>query len=466
MEIVNFCLVILTALLIALCARLSIKTYDVKNFFVASGHFGRFLIFFLMIGETYSIGSVLGFPAGVYSKGEMFPLWFLGYILLSSCIGYFINPEILKIRDEYSCVTLADIFRKHFGSYVLEIIVVINSIMFLVPFGESQLIGILVVTKYMKFHIPTMLVAIISGLMTLLWVVFSGIRAPAYISIFKDILMVVSIVMGGVAALNLMDVPQPYLEHLVSSVVQPSYLSGSQDLFIVSTILLQGVGFCVAPQAVAFVFTARSEDTLRKNQIIMPFYMLMFPFLYLMSMYALRTHMALSSPNDVFMAVVSNTLSPGAQGLVAGGCVLSALVILSGICLTIGPLVSRNVLHASSGEWQSRGAKIVMAVYLMLSIVSLSFLSKYIIVLNNIYYFGISQTFPAIMLVIFRKKMPASLVGTGLVGGVLFSLLLYFSNIDTLGINPGFIGMIFNVSVLYFGSKLISRRSIYKSVLT
>ncbi|GBQ66578.1 hypothetical protein AA16373_3273 [Komagataeibacter swingsii DSM 16373] len=302
--------------------------------------------------------------------------------------------------------------------------------------------------------------------MTLLWVVFSGIRAPAYISIFKDILMVVSIVMGGVAALRLMDVPQPYLEHLVSSAAQPSGLSGSQDLFIMSTVLLQGVGFCVAPQAVAFVFTARSEDTLRKNQIIMPFYMLMFPFLYLMSMYALRTHLALSSPNDVFMAVVSNTLSPGAQGLVAGGCVLSALVILAGICLTIGPLISRNVLHASSGEWQSRGAKIVMAVYLMLSIVSLSFLSKYIIVLNNIYYFGISQTFPAIMLVILRKKMPASLVGTGLVGGVAFSLLLYFSGMDTLGINPGFIGMIFNISVLYFGSKMVPHRSICKNVQT
>ena len=40
-----------------------------EDFFVASGQFNALLFFFLAVGETYSIGSILGYPGGVYAGG-------------------------------------------------------------------------------------------------------------------------------------------------------------------------------------------------------------------------------------------------------------------------------------------------------------------------------------------------------------------------------------------------------------
>jgi Na+/proline symporter len=45
---------------------------SVHDFFVASRQFGAYLVFFLAAGEIYSIGTMVGFPGGIYAKGPTF----------------------------------------------------------------------------------------------------------------------------------------------------------------------------------------------------------------------------------------------------------------------------------------------------------------------------------------------------------------------------------------------------------
>ena len=73
-----------------------------EDFFVASGQFNTVLFFFLAVGETYSITTVLGYPGGVYASGTGFVTWFVGYILLAFVVGYFLNPLIWRAgRDSW-----------------------------------------------------------------------------------------------------------------------------------------------------------------------------------------------------------------------------------------------------------------------------------------------------------------------------------------------------------------------------
>ena len=44
----------------------------------------------------------------------------------------------------------------------------------------------------------------------------------------------------------------------------------------------------MVPQTCAYIFTARSASAIRRAQITMPLYMLMFPFLTLVAYYGLR----------------------------------------------------------------------------------------------------------------------------------------------------------------------------------
>jgi SSS family solute:Na+ symporter len=95
MSIVFIALIALS-LLVALLSGRGGAHQKPEDFFVASGRFGSVLFFFLAVGETYSIATILGVPAGVFAHGTGFLAWFLGYILLAFPVGYFLYPCIWR----------------------------------------------------------------------------------------------------------------------------------------------------------------------------------------------------------------------------------------------------------------------------------------------------------------------------------------------------------------------------------
>ncbi|MGH6828068.1 MAG: sodium:solute symporter family protein, partial [Rhizomicrobium sp.] len=318
-----------------------------EDFFIASGQFNAILFFFLAVGETYSIGSVLGYPGGVYAGGTTAATWFLGYILLAFVVGYFLNPLIWRAGRLYRAITLPDLFRRHFDSRALELVVAWAGLFFLVPLGMQQFLGLLILLKQLGWTISSLSLAFLAGLLAFAYIAISGIRASAYVSVLKDALLLIAIIATGLAALAHFQVDWQLSANPASlgpaSPLRPS-LQG--DVFSVTTILLQCVGFCLVPETCAYVFTARSAHAIRRAQATMPLYMLMFPFLTLIAYFAIHHPMHLASPNDVFPAVARLLLPPPFLGVVLAGAALSALVVLTGICLAIGAMVSRNLVLA------------------------------------------------------------------------------------------------------------------------
>ncbi|GBQ66376.1 Na+/solute symporter [Ameyamaea chiangmaiensis NBRC 103196] len=439
-----FAFVILLSLGIALASRRGHGHQDSRDFFVASGQFGGVLALVLAVGETYSAGSILGFPAAAYGQGTGFVLWFLGYILLAYPIGYVINPLLWRAGRRHGALTAADLFRAHFDSRGLERLIVANAILFMLPLGELQFAGLLTVMGEFPWHIPSIVLSSLAGVLTFLWLMISGIRAPAYVSIIKDVLIVVAVVLVGAAALHAMGA----LDHPLAALPPARPITGREQSYDISTILLQAMGFCAAPQTVSFLFTARSGRILRRNQIIMPLYMLMFPLLYCVALYAHAVHLPLASANAVFLTSARALLPGWATGLVAGACALSALVILASICLAIGPLVSHNLLHGLSDRQQQRGAKAVIATYLVFSILAAAHLSGFLVTLTSLYYLGIAQMVPGLALIAFGQRPRALAVGMGLVAGDVVAVGLSLAGQQPLGLNPGLIGLCVNLALL------------------
>ncbi|WP_323991524.1 sodium:solute symporter family transporter [Nguyenibacter sp. L1] len=468
MATLTFGLVILLSVCLALFSRRGHHHQGARDFFVASGQFGGLLLFFLSVGETYSIGSVLGFPAGTFSHGTAFVIWFLGYIVLAFPVGYFLNPWIWQAGRTYNALTIADLFRHHVGSRAVEIAMTLNAILFLLPFGDIQFIGLLSVLQGFGWHVPAIALTTLAAIIAFFWVALSGIRAPAYVSILKDVMMIVAVLAVGLAALlasgHLPKVPlqEVTLQGGAAAGDIAHIRPGARDeAFAMSTILLQAIGFCVAPQTVAFLFTGRSRRIVRRNQVVMPLYMLMFPFLYLVADYARRSGMALSTPNDAFMAVSHALLPAWLQGLVAAACALSALVVLAGMCLAIGPLVSHNLLHGLSDRQQRYGAQLVIALYLLFSIVSAAHASGVMVKLNTMYYFGVTQAAPGIFAILRARAIsPAALIA-GLVAGDGLAVGLYMGGADLGGINPGLVGLIANAAILWGGSRVLAARPVH-----
>jgi solute:Na+ symporter, SSS family len=418
---------------------------SVHDFFVASRQFGAWLVFFLAAGEIYSIGTMVGFPGGIYAKGPTYGVWFLGYILLAYPIGYFVGPKIWEAGKRYNAITLPDLFKGHFASRGLEVIVAITSLIFLLPWGQLQFTGLVAALKGLGWHINPIGLIMISAALAFAYIAIAGVRASAHIAILKDILMIVAIVITGLAVAWEAGV-EPVFR--VASQHVSNSMNAHQLTFSMSTMLFQSLGFYVMPFAIQNFFTAKSADTIRRSQVVMPLYMLMYPFLVLASYFAIAQNVPLGSPNEAFFTAVVHLLPPWLVGLVAAGASLSGLLVLAGICLAIGPVVTRNLMPNLPETRQKTSAKVVIALYLLLSIGMTLATPNLMLTLINMTYYGVTQFFPGVIAIVFGLRVSARAIGSGLLAGQLLAVVLYVLNVDFAGVNLGLVCLAANVLVI------------------
>jgi len=435
---------------------------SVHDFFVASRQFGAWLVFFLAAGEIYSIGTMVGFPGGIYAKGPTYGVWFLGYILLAYPIGYFVGPKIWEAGKRYNAITLPDLFKGHFGSRALELIVAISALIFLLPWGQLQFTGLVAALKGLGWNLNPVLLIMISALLAFAYIAIAGVRASAYIAILKDILMVAAIVITGIAVAWEAGV-EPVFRAASQHVSNAMY--AHQLTFSLSTMLFQSLGFYVMPFAIQNFFTAKSANTIRRSQVVMPLYMLMYPFLVVASYYAIAQNVPLASPNEAFFTAVVHLLPPWLVGLVAAGASLSGLLVLAGICLAIGPVVTRNLLPNMPETRQKASAKVVIGVYLLLSIGMTLATPNLMLTLINMTYYGVTQYFPGVIAIVLGLRVGARAIASGLLVGQLLAVVLYVFHVDIAGINIGLICLAVNVLVVFLANPSAGRKHVHADLI-
>lgn len=126
-----FTLVLILALGAGVLSRRGSKK-EISDYLVGGRSFGPLLVFILGAGEAYSIGTLIGFPGGVYAHGASYGVWFIGYILLAYPIGYFFAPYLWRAGKRYGAMTLPDVAGRHFRSRGLELTIAIASVVFLI----------------------------------------------------------------------------------------------------------------------------------------------------------------------------------------------------------------------------------------------------------------------------------------------------------------------------------------------
>src|ERR671938_378463 len=116
MTVIVFGFIIVLSLVVAVLSRFGRDVVHIDQYLVAGRSFGGLLLFFLAVGEVYSIGTMIGFPGGIYAKGASYGIWFLGYILLAYPVGYFLGPLMWRAGKRYGAMTMPDVFKGHYGS--------------------------------------------------------------------------------------------------------------------------------------------------------------------------------------------------------------------------------------------------------------------------------------------------------------------------------------------------------------
>lgn len=439
-----FALCIVFSLCLAFYA-LKAPQHNAEDFFVGSRQFGSILTFFLAAGEIYSIGVLIGLPSGIYIGGPSYAVWYLGYMLLCYPLGYFILPKLWALGKQLDCATLPDLFRRYYQSRGLELVVTITCVLFLLPWGQMQFTGLLTALNGLGWHLSPAYTMIGCAVLAFCYIATSGVRSSAYVAVFKDIMMILVVVLTGAAVIYSTGISHVFTaarQHVETRMTTP------QLGFTITTIMFQAIGLVFFPLSLQSTFSARSANTIRRTQMFMPLYMLMFPFVILVAYYAVSsTH--LSSPTGAFMAAATDVLPGWMLGIVAAGASLSGLLVLAVVCLTIGSMVTRNLIPGKHVVHQRRTTRIVMVIYLAFSIVLTLATPNLMTTLVNTAYNGITQFAPGALAALFlRTKLRPLAVGLGILCGQGVSVWLYLAHLAPAGFNGGLIGLICNVIVV------------------
>jgi len=440
------------------------RALNLEEWAVAGRGLGLILVWILLAGETFTTFSVLGISGWIYSRGGPI-LYVLVYLTLAQIVVFFVGPGLWELGRKFGLQTLGDFFAKRYGDRFLAMTVGLAGVFFLILYLQLQLTGLGLIVEVASFErvgrTPAMVCStvVVAG-----FVLASGVRGVVWVSVLKDFLLVaVALVVGiGLPYIHFGGIG-PMFTELIKA--KPGYLTmpgGTTNLthsWFISTVCVNSL-LLGWPHFFGSIFTAKDGDTVRRNAIIMPFYMIPLILIVFAGCAALLVAPGLPNGDLALLAVVRRTFSPWVLGVIGGAGALTAMVPGAIQILTAATLFAKNVYRPLvspelSEEDTALVAKVavggITAVALCLALNSSTTLVGLLIVA----YSGISQFVPGIILGLYSRRVTSRGVLFGMLAGFAVAGSLIFTHQDPFhGINAGFVGLVANVVTLLAVSRL------------
>jgi solute:Na+ symporter, SSS family len=434
------------------------RKMDLEQWTVGGRAFGTVLVYLLMAGEVYTTFSFLGASGWAYSRGGPI-LYVLANLTLAYVVSFFILPQLWELGRKYGLQTQPDFFTARYASKYLAAFVSIVGVVFLLPYFQLQVTGLGIIVSIASFgaigRTPAMMISVA---LLATFVLASGIRAVAWVSIVKDVLMIVAafsigigipyIHFGGIG---------PMFRALVDA--RPAHLTmpgSSTNLghtWYISTVLLTSLGAYMWPHTFAASFTARSAETLRRNAVLMPLYTITLAFILFAGFAAVLVVPGLKDGDLALLTVVRQSFPAWLLGVIGGAGALTAMVPAAILVLTAATLFAKNLCRSlfAPGMTDNQVARLARFMVVVLSVVSL-YLALYtsvtLVSLLLLGYAGVTQFFPGVVLGLYWKRVSMPAVFTGLVAGIATVAFLTLSNRDPFfGWNAGFLALCVNFLV-------------------
>jgi solute:Na+ symporter, SSS family len=445
------------------------RQLDLEEWAVAGRGLGLILVWILLAGETFTTFSVLGISGWIYSKGGP-TLYVLVYLTLGQIFVFFLGPILWELGRRFDLQTLGDFFARRYGSKLLAAAVAIAGVLFLIVYLQLQLTGLGIIVGIASFErVGRTSAMIIATVVVAAFVLTSGIRGVVWVSVLKDFLLVAVAVVVGIGL--------PYIHFggigpMFTALIQakPNYLTmpgGTTNLthsWFISTVLVNSLLFAW-PHFFGSIFTAKDGDTVRRNSVIMPFYMIPLVLIVFAGCAAILISPGLANGDLALLTAVRATFPPWILGVIGGAGALTAMVPAAVQILTASTLFAKNVYRPYFAPNMSDekiggvarvavGAITAFALYLSLHS------STTLVGLLILAYSGVAQFVPGIVLGLYSRRVTAKGVLSGLIAGLASVACLTFTHRDPfMGLNGGFVGLIVNLLVLSAVSSVTSQGS-------
>lgn len=443
---------------------------DPQQFIVGGRSFGTLFLWVLLAGEIYTSFTFLGAAGWAYGMGA--PAYYiLAYGSCAYVIGYFLLPAIWRVAKERSLLTAPDFFADRYDSRALGVGVGLVQFCVMVPYVALQLSGLQLLLRIAGYGRFDATVAVSAAFLLIAAFVFTaGLRGTAWASIVKDVMVLGAVVFAGIA------IPVQFFGSWSKAIDQvlrthPHFLTLAPgtafhgNAWYVSTVLLAAIGFFMAPHGMSAIYSARSEETLRRNAMLLPLYQVALLLMFFAGLAALLIVPGLkgTAVDQSFLLVAQRYYPPWVLGFVAAAGALAALVPASAQLLGAASIFAKNVLGAFGiATSDAHRMFATRALVLVVAVLALGFWlegARTLVELILIYYNGITQFAPGVVAAFLWRRATAWGVAAGICVGLGLAVALTSNATTPWGLNAGFIALTANVGVMVVVSLLTPARA-------
>ncbi len=442
---------------------------DPQQYIVGGRSFGTVFLWVLLAGEIYTSFTFLGMAGWAYGMGA--PAYYIfAYGTCAYVIGYFLLPAIWRVGKERSLLTGPDFLADRYSSRALGVMSALIQLVIVVPYVTLQLSGLQLLLRLAGYGTFDATFAVcVAFILVALFVFSAGLRGTAWASIVKDTLVLGAVVFAGIAIprqffgspARLIDQVLRVHPHLLTLVPGTAYHG---TVWYVSTVLLTAIGFYMGPHSMSAIYSARSENTLRRNAMLLPLYQVVMLLVFLAGLSALLIVPGLRGPavDQSFLLVVQRYYPPWVMGFVAAAGSLAALIPASALLLGAASIFSKNVLGAfgiatsDAARTAATRASVVVVAFFALGFWLVE--QRTIVELLLIYYNGITQFMPAVAAAFLWPRVNVWGAASGILTGLALVIVFAVSGISLWGVNPGFAALLANAFVMVAVSVVTPRR--------
>jgi SSS family solute:Na+ symporter len=254
--------------------------------------FGTVITWFLVGGDVYTAYTFIAVPALAFGAGAI-AFFAVPYTVIIYPILFLVFRRIWHVCSKHGYITAGDFVRGRFGNRWLALAVTVTGIVATMPYIALQLVGIQVVIGALGISgtgfvadLPLLIAFVVLAAFTY----SSGLRAPASISVVKDVLIyatalaaviVIPMHMGGFGKI-FAAVPA---QKLLLAVPGPN-TTGSYSAY--ATLALgSALALFLYPHTLTGILSANSGHAIRRNAAMLPGYTLMLGLLALLGFFVI-----------------------------------------------------------------------------------------------------------------------------------------------------------------------------------
>ena len=166
---------------------------NLSEWSVGGRSFGTLLVWVLLAGECYTSFSYLGAAGWAYGYGA--PIFYLvGYMATGYVTVYLFAPMVWGYAKRHGLISISDIIAHRFRSRKFGAFVAIIATIALLPYIQLQIQGMGLVVNAISYNeIGLKTAFVIAFVVSVGFVLISGLRGSAWVSVLKDALVILTI---------------------------------------------------------------------------------------------------------------------------------------------------------------------------------------------------------------------------------------------------------------------------------